>query len=175
MTGFKNLRISNTERFLEKMQAKKLKSVEVQFFDARYIASWQHLYFAALNALTAFKSKGNICENMAMEILLYASAQRQIRKAVKLLGITPRTAEMALLIIGDTPEEAESALFTIAASVGAQQDDSVLELSNEKMKIVQKRFGISNSELKAIVREYDLRKALVNLVIERMALLATQR
>jgi len=175
ITGFRNVKIKDTEEFLEKIRQQKPSSVEIQLFDANFVASWQHLHFAVLNALTAFKNKENISKSLAMETMLYASAQRQIRKATEILGIKPDTANIAVLIIGEKPETVKSALSTVSIHVNAQQDDSVLALSTKKMRIIQKTFGISDLELKTVMKKDGLEKALTDLVIERMALLATQR
>lgn len=175
ITGFRNVKIRDTEEFLKTVQKQKQSDVEIQFFDAKYVASWQHLYFAALNALTAFKNKGNISKSLAVETILYASAQRQIRKAMELVGITPKTSEMAVLIIGENPKEVESALQTISAFTKVYRDDAVLELSEEKKAIIRKAFGISDLELKTVMKKDDFDVALTSLVIERLALLATQR
>jgi KEOPS complex subunit Cgi121 len=174
ITGFRNVKIKDVEEFLKRIHKEKLSNV-TQFFDAKFVASWEHLYFAALNALTAFKNKENISKSIAMETLLYASAQRQIRKAMELLGIKPETAEIALLIIGQNPETVKSALPMISESINMQHDDTVLELSEEKRRIIQKAFRISDLELKTVMKKDCLEKALTNLVIERMALLSTQR
>jgi len=175
ITGFRNVQIKDTEEFLKKIRKKKGSNVETQFFDAKYVATWQHLYFAVLNALTAFKNKGNISKSLAMETMLYASTQRQILKAMELLGIKSETSEIAVLIIGENSETVKSALSMISASVNVQHDDTVLELSEEKKRIIQKAFGISDLELKTVMKKDGLEEALTNLVIERMALLATQR
>jgi tRNA threonylcarbamoyladenosine modification (KEOPS) complex Cgi121 subunit len=175
ITGFRNMKIKDTEEFLKKVRKKKGSNVETQFFDAKYVATWQHLYFAVLNALTAFKNKGNISKGLAMETMLYASTQRQIRKAMELLGIKSETSEIALLIIGENSETVKSALSMISASINVQHDDTVLELSEEKRAIVQRTFGISDLELKTVMRKDGLEEALTDLVIERMALLVTLR
>jgi KEOPS complex subunit Cgi121 len=175
ITGFRNVKIRDTKEFLKRIHKEKLANVETQFFDAKYVASWEHLYFAVLNALTAFKNKENISKSIAMETLLYASAQRQIRKAMELLGIKPETSEIAVLIIGENSETVKSALSMISASATAQHDDTVLELSEEKKRVIQKTFGISDLELKTVLKKEGLEEALTNLVIEQMALLSTQR
>jgi KEOPS complex subunit Cgi121 len=175
ITGFRNVKIKDAKEFLKKIHKEKPLNVETQFFDAKYVATWQHLYFAVLNALTAFKNKENISKSVTMETLLYASAQRQIRKAMELLGIKSETSEIALLIIGQNPETVKSALSMISASVNVQHDDTVLELSEEKRRIIQKAFGISDLELKTVMKKDGLEEALTNLVIEQMALLATRR
>lgn len=174
ITGFRNVQIKDIEGFLKIIRKEKPLNVEIQFFDAKLVATWQHLYFAALNALTAFKNKENISKSLAMETMLYASAQRQIRKAMKLLGIKPDSSKMAVLVIGEKPETVRSALSMVSKRVKTEPDDTVLELTEEKATVIQKIFGISGVELKTIVRKDDLERALTDLVIERMALLATQ-
>ena len=174
VTGFRNVRLRDIEQFLKMIRKEKPLNVEIQFFDAKFVATWQHLYFAALNALTAFKNKENISKSVAMETMLYASAQRQILKAMKLLGIKPDSSEIAVLIIGEKPETIKSALSMVSKHVKSEPDDTVLELSKEKATIIQKIFEISSVELRTIVRKDDLERALTDLVIERMALLSTQ-
>jgi tRNA threonylcarbamoyladenosine modification (KEOPS) complex Cgi121 subunit len=175
ITGFKSIRIRNKEEFLRKIRKEKQSHVEVQFFDAKSVATWQHLYFALLNALTAFKSSENISKSLAMETMIYASTQRQIRKAMELIGINNDTSEIALLIVGDDAETLKSVLAIISENLDIKNDDAILELSEEKQRIVREKFGISDLELKIITKKGDLKEALTNLVIERMALLATQR
>lgn len=175
IAGFGNVKIKDVEEFFNMVRREKPSNVEIQFFDARFVATWQHLYFAALNALTAFKNKRNISKSLAMETMLYASAQHQIRKATEILGVKPTTSEMAVLAIGEEPEAVESALQTVSKYVNAQQNFTVLELSEKKITLIQKTFEISNLELEAVMGKGGLEKALVNLVTERMALLATQR
>ena len=75
--GFRNGKIPNIDKFLEKFRNEDENNV-IQFFDAEYVAGRQHLFFAALNALQAFENKVNISNNLAVETILYASAQRQI-------------------------------------------------------------------------------------------------
>lgn len=175
IAGFRNVKIKDLEEFFIKVRKKKGSNVETQFFDAKYVATWQHLYFAVLNALTAFKNNRNISKSLAMETMLYASTQRQIRKAMELLGIKSETSEIAVLIIGENSETVKSALSLISANATVQPDDTVLELTEEKEKIIKKSFGILDSELKIIMKKDGLKEALTNLVIERMALTATQR
>ena len=175
ITGFKSIRIRNKEEFLRKIRKEKQSHVEVQFFDAKSVATWQHLYFALLNALTAFNNNENISKSLAMETMIYASAQRQIRRAMELIGIGNDTSEIALLIVGDNSENLKSALSMISENVNMKNDDATVELSEEKQKIVREKFEISDLELKTVMKKGDLSEALTNLVIERMALLTTQR
>lgn len=174
IAGFRNVKIKGIEDFFKTIRKERSSSVEIQFFDAKFVATWQHLYFAALNALTAFKNRENISESLAMESLLYASAQRQIRKAMEFLGIKPSSSEIAVLVIGEKPELVRSALSMVSRQAKAKRDDAVLGLSKEKIADIQKVFVISHVELETVMKKGDLEKALIDLVIERMALLATQ-
>lgn len=176
IAGFSRARIKNADEFLQSISKTKEAKVDIQFFDAGLIATWEHLYFAALNALTAFRNGDNISKSLAMETILYASAQRQIRKATELAGIKTTTVEVAVLVIGDNKENVDSALSTVQKSLDAQRDDKVLRITKEKMTAIKKTFRISDLELDTVRNEGEEEEvALTSLVIERMALLATQR
>jgi len=175
MAGFRNVKIKGVNRFLEDVR-RKVKEAHVQFFDAKLIASQQHLHFAALNALKAFEKKLNISSSLAVEVLLYASAQRQIKKAVDMLGIKPDSSQIAVLVMAENKQRANAALKTVSELIYGERDDCVLELTAEKFEGIKTLFGVSNLEIEAKLRKEGLEKeALVDLVIEHVALLATQR
>lgn len=175
IAGFSKAKIKDRDKFLQSINQTKEAAVEIQFFDARLIATWEHLYFAALNALTAFRNNDNISKSLAMEIMLYASTHRQIRKATELAGIKTTTVDVAVLVIGDKKENVESALPMIQKSLDAQRDDKVLEITKGKMTSIKKTFRISDLELDTVRnRGEGEERVLTSLVIERMALLATQ-
>ncbi|MEM2911319.1 MAG: KEOPS complex subunit Cgi121 [Candidatus Bathyarchaeia archaeon] len=175
IAGFRNAKIVNVETLLDAAKSKIGLNVEFQFFNAKLVATWQHLYFASLNALTAFKNKTNISKSLAVEIMLYASAQRQIRRAMELIGIKKSVSEITVLVIGEDAGKVNSALAPIAELVGAERDDSVLMLSEDKIRALQKTFEISEAEIEVVMSKDNLEKAIVDVVIERMALLTTQR
>lgn len=173
--GFKRVEIDGTEGFLEAINREKPVEVEIQFFDADIIATWQHLYFSVLNALVAFKNKENISKSLAMETMLYASTRRQIRKATQLVGIKPMSPNMAILVVEGKPEAVLSALANISTCINGQRDDSVLRLSEEKMERIKRAFEISEAELETVREGDGVEKAIIDLVIERVALLTTVR
>lgn len=175
IAGFRDAKIADVERLLNAVKSKMGLNVEFQFFNAKLVATWQHLYFASLNALTAFKNKDNISKSLAVETMLYASAQRQIRKAMELTGIKKGVSEIAVLVICEDAENVNSALSYIAELVDAKRDDKVLMLSEEKIRALRKAFEISDVEIEAVISKGGLEKAVVDLVIERMALLSTRR
>lgn len=175
ITGFKNVKIRNAGEFLGKISKEKPSGVEVQFFDARFVATWEHLYFAVLNALTSFGNEENISKSLAMETLLYAAAERQITKATKMMGVKPITRNVAVVIFGKENRKIRSVLSIISKNLDGQCDEMVLELSKEKSAAIQKAFNVSRAELRTIMEKNDVDKALVDLVVERMALLSTRR
>ncbi|MCW4047546.1 MAG: KEOPS complex subunit Cgi121 [Candidatus Bathyarchaeota archaeon] len=174
ITGFRNVQIADSTDFLEATRSEKPWHAWVQFFNADLVATWEHLYFAALNALTAFRSKRNISKSLAMETMLYASAQRQIKKALAQMGVKCGVSNVAVVVLGESPELVDATLAAVSKRVGVVADESVLGLSSEKLQGIRRAFGITETELNAVMTKDDVKQAVVNLVIERMALLQTQ-
>lgn len=176
IAGFRDVEIRSIEEFFRAVNRERPLNADIQFFDAAAVATWQHLYFAALNALTAFENKKNISNSLAMETLLYASAQHQIKNALKLLGISTNSREVAVLIIGEDEESVNSVLKIVSKLIAGESDDSVLNLTDSRAKIIKEIFEITDTEIKTAAKRTGLEEeALVNLVIERAALLTTQR
>jgi KEOPS complex subunit Cgi121 len=172
--GFSNVHVKNINTFLEQFRTE-TKGLAIQFFNANHVGGRQHLYFAALNALNAFEKKTNISNNLEVEALLYASAQRQIQKAVKMLGIKQESKEIAVLIIKENSTTEVDYLYLVSESVPGESDDSVLDLTDKKIEKIKKLFNISDIEFEATLKREGLEKeALTDLVIERMALLVTK-
>jgi KEOPS complex subunit Cgi121 len=174
ITGFRNVKIKDAEEFVKAARKETAQNGWFQFFDAELVATWQHLYFAVLNAMLAFENGRNISKSMAMEVLLYASAQRQIRKALQLIGVKCDSANVAIVIIGETADSVKKVLSAISKRIDAEPDETVLEVSKEKLRGIREAFGITEKELETVMEKRDVKQALVNLVIERMALLSTQ-
>jgi len=174
ITGFRNVEVKNVEEFLKLIKKEKKPNVEIQFFDSRFIATWQHIYFAILNTLTAFKDNKNISKNIAIETMLYASAQRQIKKAINLLGIKSRSTEISMFIIADKLEVIEPILFIVSRYLNSKPDDTTLALSKKKIEFILKTFRILDIEYKNVTKKAELEKTLINIIIEKMALLATE-
>jgi len=175
VAGFKDVKIDNADQFFRDIR-EKTRNACVQFFDATLIAGREHLRFAALNSLNAFKNKLNISSSLAMETLLYASAQNQINDAIKMLGIKPNSRQIAVLVMAEAQDKASRILEIVSKLLPGKRDDSVVELSDEKAEGLKKLFRISDLELEAKTeREGAQKEALLDLVIEHMALLATER
>jgi len=175
ITGFENITIKNLEEFLAAINSGKSLDTDVQVFNAELVATWQHLYFAVLNALAVFENKESISRKVAVEIMLYASAQRQIRRATEILGVKSHSTSVAIVVVGEEPETVKSTLSRISKQINAKSDDAVLELTDEKAVEIQKAFGIAKEELESAAKNCQFKAALVNLIIEHMSLLSTKR
>jgi len=174
ITGFRNIVIGDAEEFLKKVCKEKQRHVWVQFFDAEVVATRQHLHFAVLNALLAFKNERNISKSMAMEAILYASAQHQIRIAIDIMGVKSDSANVAVVVIGESPDSVKAVLAEVSEAAGVESDEAVLELSGKKVQRLREVFGITDIELEAVMEKGDVEQALVKLVIERTALLSAR-
>ena len=172
--GFRNVQLKDINSFLEQFKELNI-GAAVQFFDAKHVAGSQHLYFAALHALNAFDKNIAISNNLAVEALLYASAQRQIKKAVKMLGIKENSSELAALIMTKNGHEKLDCLSQVTKMIPGERDDTVLELTDKKVNKIKRVFSISDLEVEAKLKKDGLEKeAVTDLVIERMALLVTK-
>lgn len=168
--GFSNVQIADTNTFFENFRNK---DAPIQFFDAKHVAGKNHLYFAAVNALTAFEKQTNISNNLAVEALLYASAQRQITKAVEQMGVKQDSTDVAVLIMADKTQTDEYKNL-VTKTICATLDDSVLELTEQKIQKIKDLFEISDPEFDAKLQQGYEKQALTDLIIERMALLGTR-
>ncbi len=173
ITGYRHVKFHDAEDFLKLNRKKPNQNHMIQFFNAELIATDQHLYFAVLNALAAFKNQTNLSKNLAMETMLYASSQRQIQKAIQQLGLKQDTENLAAVIISENPKAIQEAIKEISNQFQSEPDETVLELSEEKMKKIQEAFKITGTQLKTLSIQ-DKQQALVNLVVEQVALLATK-
>jgi len=170
--GFRNTKISDPNVFLNRIRKKAL-DCQVQVFDAERIAGLDHLYFSVLNALKAVESGNKISDSLAMEILLYASGQHQIEKAIQMLGVKPCSSQIVIVILSKTKEKLMETMLRISKIIEGEQSDEVINLTDEKIQVLKSTFKISDAELEATLRK-SKKEALTSILIERSALLVTQ-
>ncbi|UCD96805.1 MAG: hypothetical protein JSV35_01750 [Candidatus Bathyarchaeota archaeon] len=173
IAGFSDFQVKDIDGLLKEVDEKFPKAV-FQFLNAKLIAGPRHLIFAAVNALNAFKTGFNISRNLAVECLLYASAQNQINRALSIIGVNPNTTEVVLLVIAEQEKSARELLEGVSEIVPGTRDDSVLELSDVKSQEIKDLFSISEAEL-STRNTKDEKIALTELVIEHCALLVCNR
>ena len=172
ITGFKNVSFEQADAYL-KANRKGEQKVWIQFFNADLIATKEHLYFAVLNALTTFRNHTNLSKSLAMETMLYASSERQILKAIQTVGIKPGMSEVAVAIIGEKPEQVKTALNELSVYLHSEPRDAVLDLTPKKVAQIKQAFNITSQMVEVAAKGGGEEPALVDLVIEHVALLAT--
>jgi tRNA threonylcarbamoyladenosine modification (KEOPS) complex Cgi121 subunit len=171
--GFKNVKAGNVDDVFNLIRAK-AGSCQIQILDAKFVAGFEHIFFAVLNALNSFKSGLNLSRSLAIEVLLFASGQDQIKRAIEVLGVKLSTCDVALVIIADSRDEALLTLKAISEALNWEADQKVIDLTNEKISHIIDAFGVSDLELEASMRD-TVGNALKNVLIERAALLIAQR
>ncbi|MCD6411775.1 MAG: hypothetical protein J7L20_05060 [Thermoplasmata archaeon] len=148
---------------LEKLS--KENGVILQALNADLICGKEHVISAALHAVRAFREKRNKANTLSIEILLYASGERQIGEAIEKMGIKEGETRIAIAAVHSIPEATgkidHKKLEKFIKKLGLKRDDAVLEWDEEKLK----KFGITEEEMRTVSE--DKRK---DLVLERVAM-----
>ena len=150
---------------------------EIQLFRADRVAGKEHLLFAAIEAIRAFRQHRERARTLAVELLLYVSCQRQISKAIQLLGVGPRTADVVFAAITNDETDPQALGRKAASAFSAQEDDRVVEIiSRKKSRELMRAYKVSATEIEAAKQpDEDGTSVLKRLVIERSALLAVEK
>ena len=127
---------------------------EMVLMDADKVCGVEHLDSAVLHARRAFERGTNASNTLGMEVILYASGEKQISKAKKKMGLHQETDKVAVIVLG--PEN----LNDVLGDLGLKRDDSLLDCSLEKALA----FGVDRKELETVGEGM-----LVDLVLEKVA------
>ncbi|MCI0501773.1 MAG: KEOPS complex subunit Cgi121 [Epsilonproteobacteria bacterium] len=154
------VKISNIEKFLEKINSYcEKKNIVIQVFNADMIFGDNHLVSAYEHAKRAFEQKTNTTNTLAMEILLYASGERQLKLAIPKIGIKKGQVDAAFIIIGD--KITNKLIDDLLQELSLKRNDKVLEGDINTLK----KFGLKESEIKTVSKDkYD------GLILEKIAL-----
>ena len=175
ITAIEHVKVGHVEGFLKRLR-RKSPATEVQVLRPDRVAGVEHLFFATLNALNAFKQKANLCKGLPMEILLFASTQRQIKNAIEELGLKESPSKLALVAVSNDRGTLENVLKIALSLTKGKENEGVLDNWPEtKIEALKKFYGTSERELTATTSaETSIENALKNSIIERMAILVTQ-
>lgn len=157
--------ISDTEEFLKKINSFAQKNkIEVQVLNADLVYGKKHLVSSVFHAYKAFQNKNNTSNSIAMEILLYASGERQLKKAIPKMGIKNGRNNIAIIFAypTDTNKEISNGVIdNFLKFFNLERNDKVLEGDINTLK----RFGISKSEIETVSKDkYG------DLILEKVAL-----
>jgi KEOPS complex subunit Cgi121 len=136
----------------------------LQALDADKVVNDKHITLAAEMALAAFGERRNVAMDLGVEILRYASAQRQIERALD-MGISDSTKRIALVAVtsgGGHDVFAEAEIRRLIELDGGG--------SSYRAEAVRETFDISEEEIRAAGES-----KIPDLVMERVALMDAYR
>jgi len=151
-------------------------NVSIQLVDLGMVPGLRYLELATVNAIKSFHSKQPIAKTLSMELLLYISAEKQIARALKRVGVTTETRRVAGVAVGSSRDVSEAARF-LSVTLGQDSDDRLLdEWSRQRIENVRSGFDIGDKELEAIIQPNETETmAVERLAVERSAMLATKK
>jgi KEOPS complex subunit Cgi121 len=152
--------------FLRELEAKH--GCAIQAIDADFVVSREHLISAARKALSAFGEGRNVAKNQGLEILRYASGERQIGRALA-IGVSPTTRRIALVMVGKKEIDSNTSPYPDEDELAAAIDPDGLDISFDPVR-VREIFHITDDEIAAVGEG-----RIPDLVLERVALVDTYR
>lgn len=137
--GFK-ARIDSVSETLDLIDSIKKEGEIIQLLNADSIAGCNHIVHGVNQAFLSFERGENLAKDISVEIVLRCSAQRQISKAFKILGLKEGEMNLcAVLVNCDDYTDELSSIFIF--------DNDVLLPNDEKL---MKIYGIFDKEVKNI-------------------------
>lgn len=140
IAGFKG-DIDNIPGILKKVDSIKSNCCDgciIQLMDAKAIAGEKHLIHGIIHGILAFNRAENLANDLGIEICVRTSAQRQISKALDLLGLKEGEMDIVAVLI-NCPDYFVDELANIFT-----RDDSVFTNDSSFLKEV---YNISDEEL----------------------------
>ena len=126
--GFK-AQIDSVNETLNLVDSIKKEGEIIQLLNADSIASKNHVFHGVNQAILAFKRGENLAKDLSVEIALRCSAQRQISKAFKILGLKEGQMNICAVLINCEDYSQElSSIFTLDDSVFVSNDEKLMEI-----------------------------------------------
>jgi KEOPS complex subunit Cgi121 len=172
--GHRGKMLQEPETILRQLRSAS-EDVHVQLVKPSLVAGPEHLRIAAANALQSFRGRKPRSKSLAVELLLYISCQRQISKAIKLLGVESSDDKVVLVALSGS-KDSLSELEKNSTSILGEADDSLVEIgSKPKLAEIQRSYGVSDREIEAARFDGEnVTDCLKRLIVERSALLLVQ-
>lgn len=151
--------------------------IKIQLLNADKVATWEHLFFSAISALKSFEGKYNLAENLPVELLLYVSANRQINLAIDNFGLSPNIKHIAVVIFAERLNFIEKGFEKIKAFLSSEEDIKLLDIDDDKFKILQDSFAITQEEINNLADNESFKSkidTLVKIIIDRGAMVALE-
>jgi len=137
--------IQNIDIFLKKISDLSLEyNIVIQVFNADMIYGKNHLLSSVEHAIRAMKQETNTTNSLNMEILLYASGERQLKIAIPKMGVKKGKGNIALVFTNG--KITKIIVNQILKKLELERDDKVLEGDINTLK----KFGLSKKEIETV-------------------------
>ncbi|MHA2025589.1 MAG: KEOPS complex subunit Cgi121 [Candidatus Thorarchaeota archaeon] len=149
-------------------------TVIVQLMNGNLIADETHLLSASQNALNAQIGKYMLSRTLDVEIIVYASAQRQIGRALKELGVYDDLEHIAAVTIGSDKKIVKQTLRNLVEKIGTESSPP-FEASSERYDRIREHFKIEEKEISTFTESSDIlerQNALSRCIVSRVSLVA---
>jgi len=141
--------IKDVDGFLQKMNSfSQDNNVVIQAFNADVIYGKNHLVSAVDHAIRAMDRKTNTTNSLAMEILLYAAGERQLKLAIPKMGVKRGVANIAFVVV-DGKKRDERMVDELLEDLSLKREDSVLEGNEDTLKA----FGLNDQAIKTVTKD----------------------
>ena len=152
--------IQNVDIFLQEIGSfAKNNNIVIQAFDADVIYGKNHLISAVEHAIRAMDRKTNTTNSLEMEVLLYASGERQLKIAIPKMGV--RKGKVNVAIVFAEEKISDESIDELLERLSLIRDDKVIEGDIDTLK----KFGISENEIKTVTKaKYG------DLILEKVAM-----
>jgi len=141
--------IKDIDGFLQKMNSfSQDNNMVIQAFNADLIYGKNHLISAVEHAMRAMERKTNTTNSLAMEILLYAAGERQLKLAIPKMGVKKGVANIAFVVVDDKKRD-EKSIDELLKELSLKRDDNVLEGNEDTLK----SFGLNDQTIKTVTKD----------------------
>jgi len=123
-------------------------NVVIQAFNADVIYGKNHLISAVDHAVRAMERKTNTTNSLAMEILLYAAGERQLKLAIPKMGVKKGNANIAFVVVDDKKRD-EKSIDELLKDLSLERDDKVLEGNEDTLRA----FGLNDQAIKTVTKD----------------------
>jgi tRNA threonylcarbamoyladenosine modification (KEOPS) complex Cgi121 subunit len=169
-----NSRGLDTDNLLELAKSLSDSVLAFQFLNTMMIVDELHILSSAQNAINAMKGNYMISRTLDVELVVYVSAQRQIGRALELMGVCDGLSSLGVVCIDEDEKKVRDCLRKIAEEVG----DNITPMFNptvKKIDALMQEFGITELEMNQFTDSNDLlerNRALSKCVVSRVSQVA---
>ena len=149
--------VSRTLKDIDKLKDQCCDGVVIQLIDAKGIGGKRHVLQGTIQAIKAFQRGTNLANDLGIELCIRISAQRQISKALKVLGLHEGKMDICVVMI-DCPD-----YFVDELNDMFSKNDDVFKPDIEYLKGL---YNISDKQFDSMYIEDILIDKTTNLTVE---------